>query len=809
MFRNYLKIALRNFLRFKGYTMLNTLGLAVGIAASLLIVQHVRDELRCDQFINDGDRLYRVGTAFNLGTESTLTAMSPAPLAQTLVQDYPEIEASVRLLKAPSVEKYLIQYENQSFFESKGYLVDSTFFQLFTFRFSEGNPANALSQPNSVVLSRQLAEKIFGRQSPLNKTLKFKDVFGEYELSVRGVTDPELEKSHIDGNFYINMRGTPAGQRFGSLEEWAGNNMFYTYVRLKPGASPDAFEAKLPALVEAKAGERLRTLGFQKRHFLEPVQDIYLHSSVVYPVGPTGNITMVYVFSAIALFILLIACINFMNLATAKSTIRAREVGVRKVVGASRQMLIQQFLSESFVLSFIAVLLAVVGAYVALPYFNQLAGKELQLSFRQDPSLLLWLTGITLFTALLAGSYPALYLSRFSPVNIFRGKVGKQFSAQQIRRALVVLQFIVSIALIQGIFVIQQQMAYVQSKDLGFEREGQLVVQLNTTQAMENFPALKTEAAKITDIRSVTGVSSIPGGPNIEDMLFYAEGKPQDETVHSHIYYTDREYLENMKFKLLAGRYFDEGRSADSTRSVIISRYLMQSLGYTLENAIGRKFFWNWDGTQHEQEIIGVVQDFHATTLRDAIDGHTFFWASEPRFPYLIATVSMGNIPNLINSLHSVWARFNPGEPFEFYFLDDKLQQAYLDDQRTARLVTGFTGLALFISCLGLFGLAAFAAESRTKEIGVRKVLGATIGDIISLLSRDFILLILVAILIASPLAWYIMNQWLQDFKYHVPMPWWAFGAAGLIALVLMLLTVSWHSVKAAVANPVNSLNRE
>lgn len=809
MLKNYLKITLRNLLKFKGYTALNTLGLAVGIAASLLIIQHVRDELSVDQHHTDAGRLYRIGTTFNLGDETTITAMSPSPLAWTLVQDYPEVESAARLLNAPGIPQYLIKYGEQAFFEQKGYLVDSTFFRLLTFDFTAGKPAHALDEPNTVVLTRPLAEKLFGSGSPIGQTIKIIDPNGEYACNVTGVIDPGTEKSHIDGNFYMNMRSTASGQHFNTLTEWAGNNLFYTYIRLQPGADPKALEAKFPALVEAKAGERLRTLGFQKKHFLEPVPDIYLKSEATYQIGPVGNMTFVYIFSAIAAFILLIACINFMNLATAKATLRAREVGVRKVVGASRRMLIQQFMSESLIHSVAAVLIACLGAKIALPYFNTIAGKELSINFMHDSTLMLWVGGIAMSTALLAGSYPALYLSGFTPVSIFRGKTGDRFSAQQVRKGLVVVQFIVSIALVQGILVIQQQLNYVRHKNLGFEKDARLVVQMNTAKSLENYHALKQEVRQQAGVLSLGGSSAVPGSPNVEDMLFYAEGKSPDETAHAFRQVVDPSYMSTMKFNLLAGRFFDENRSADSIGAVVITEHLMHDLGYSLDHAVGRKFYWNWQGIQHTQEIIGVVRDFHAVSLRSELDGQIFYWNHDETPKYLVVSGSTTDLPALVSNIRSTWQRINPGEPFEFFFLDEKLQQAYLSDQQTARLIFAFTLLALFISCLGLFGLAAFAAESRTKEIGVRKVLGASIGNIIALLSRDFVRLVLLALVIATPIAWYFMQKWLEDFHYHVNMPWWAFLLAGVVATGITLLTVSWQSVRAAAMNPVKSLRSD
>ena len=809
MFQNYLKIAFRNLLKSKGYAAVNIFGLAIGIACCLLIVQHLRDELGYDKHHQNLDRLFRICTEFKTGDNDTKMASSPSPMAKELVEHYPEVEAAARIMKTPNTSQFLVKHGGQSFFELNGFLADSSFFRILTYDFVEGDAATSLDAPFNVVISKPMAKKIFGDEKALGQILKISDQYSENDYLVTGVFDPAAYPTHIDGNFFMNMRSGPVGQHFYALPEWAGNNLYHTYIRLSPNASAGALAAKFPALVEEKAGERLRTLGFQKAHYLEPVKDIYLRSDASYATGPLGDMTFVYIFAAIAAFILLIACINFMNLSTAKATIRAQEVGVRKVVGATRGMLSGQFLTEAFLYSAVAVVAAYVMAELALPYFNELAGKELKLDFLNDGTMVVWLLGILLATGLLAGSYPALYLSSFSPVKIFRGKIGDRFSAKQVRKVLVVVQFIVSIALIQGILVIQQQMQYLRHEKLGFEPEAKLVVPLNTSEAAGKYTVLKEAFLQNANVDAVGGTSAAPGMTNIEDMLVYGEGMSQDASVHTMRNWIDPGYLDLMKFEMLTGRTFDAARLADTVGSVVINEGLMKLLGYSEGDVLGKKMFWNWDGNLHTHEIIGVVKDFHAESLRNEVENHMFSWNPREQPRQLVASVATTDLPVLVKDLERRWSEVSPGELFDYFFLNDKLQQAYLTDQRVAGLLFAFTLLAIFISCLGLFGLAAFAAESRKKEIGVRKVLGATVGSIVELLSKEFLLLVAMALVVATPIAWYFMKNWLQDFHYHIAMPWWAFGMAGALALVIAFLTVSFQSIKAALANPVKSLRSE
>ncbi|NRB47597.1 MAG: ABC transporter permease [Saprospiraceae bacterium] len=809
MWYNYVKIALRSLRKFKGYASINIFGLAIGLACCLLIIQYLRDEWKVDKHHDNGGEIHRIATEFIIGNTADQTATTPSPLAAAIRADFPEVVQSARLIKAPNVDKYLLKYEDRAYFEEKGIYADSTLFQILTYDFVAGDPAHALDQPMSIVLSTSIAEKLFAAVNPIGQSIKVESLWGDELYEVTGVFDPSTYSSHIDAEFFLSMNSGALGRRFYRLQEWGGNNLFYTYLQLQPGTDRTAFEAKLPAWLEGYAGDRLRQMGFSKRHFLEPVEDIYLHSDVALQPGPTGDIAYFYILGSIALFILLIACINFMNLATAKATVRSQEVGVRKVIGASRSSLFGQFMSEAFVYTSMAVGVAFLVAEVFLPVFNKMLGKALHLNMLQDPVVLIILVGFVLLTTLVAGSYPALYLSSFQPTKIFRSSIHDRFSAQNIRKGLVVLQFIISIALIQGVIVINEQMNYVQNKNLGFNPEQKLLVPLNSPNSYENFYTLKEEVLRDSRVINASGVSSYPGSTNVEDMIMFGEGKTADEGQQGYMTFIEPDYLDLMEFELLEGRLFSYDHLSDTLNSIIVNEKLAKNLGYTTETAVGRKMFYEWGADRYDFTIVGVVKDFHTKSLHTPIEAQSFFFNPDNAHNYLIANVESKDLPGLLQSMESSWGKVNPEEPFQYYFLDQQLQQNYQADQRLGKLILWGTFLAIFISCLGLLGLATFAAERRLKEIGVRKVLGASVPNIIGLLTKDFLYLVLIALIIASPVAWYAMNKWFQNFHYHVDMPVWAYVAGGVMAIIIALATTLWQGLRAARINPIQSLRTE
>lgn len=809
MFSNYFKVALRNLIKLRGYAALNIVGLAVGLACCLLTIQYLREELSIDQHHVDKENIYRISTDFSIGERQFKTSVTPPTISFAIKKDFPEVLESARIFKAPSLEKFLVKVGDRSFFEKNGIYADSTFFRVLTYDFIAGDPRHALDAPNSIVISEALAKKLFQNQNPLGETIELESLWGEDLCTVTGIFNKETYSTHIDGDFYISSTTGNVGRRFYRLQEWGGNNLFHTFVHLHPDTNPKIFEAKLPEWLEGYAGDRLRELGFKKRHFLEKIGRVYLYSNLKSMVGPTGNITFIYIIASISLLILLIACINFMNLATAKATIRAKEVGIRKVVGASRTMLFRQFMFEALMYTTVAVILAYMLAETTMPIFNELTNKNLTFNALTDIGIWPILIGCVLLTTLLVGSYPALYLTSFNPINIIKGTFGDRLSAKQIRKGLVVIQFIVSIALIQGVLVINEQMRFIKNKELGFDTAHKVIIPHNSANAAQQFTALKNELLRDNRILNAGGTSSYPGSLNLESMLMYTDGQTQEEGSETYMVYTEPDYLDLMDFEIVAGRSFNKERIADTLRSVVINQTLAKELGFDDQSAIGKRLYYDWQDNHHTYNIIGVVKDFHASSLYQAINSQLFLWDASGQHSYLVADVQSSDLTQLIGSLEASWEKINPSDPFEFYFLDDQMQQNYQADQRMSGLVLWATILAILISCLGLLGLATFAAERRTKEIGVRKILGATISNIIGLLSKDFLWLVALGFVIASPIAWYAMTHWLQDFHYRIDMPWWSFGLAGLFALIIAFSTIGWQAIKAAKADPVQALRVE
>lgn len=810
MIRNYLKITFRSLGRNKAFSFINIFGLAVGLAACLLIMLYLFDESAYDKHHKDGDRVFRVAAKNSKGDT---WAAGPAPLAWGIKNELPEVEQATRLMTFPDIETMLLKYEHNSqrkqFFETNGYYVDSTFFQIFTYDFLYGNATAVLDQPNSIVISDQLSHKFFDKENPVGKAIMITTPFGEFNYTVKAVFNSEKNKSHIPANYFLSMRNNDMWNWVQNQTRWTTNNIFFTYIKLKEGVNAQAFEQKLKPFFDRHAGADMKAAGISKAFFIQPVKDIYLHSSIGNEIAANGNITYLYILGSIAAFILLIACINFMNLSTARSQKRAKEVGVRKVIGAEKSSLIRQFLGESFIMCWIALVLALILAWMLLPLFNELTQKNMH-PF-DKPSLIIWIVGLTSLTGLLSGLYPAFYLSAFKPVSVLKGKILNSFSAVAIRKALVIFQFTVSVCLILGAIVIWQQLGLLKNQQLGFNKEQQIVLPLQQSylNTESKYVPLKNELLKNPGVGTVTSGSAYPGIPNLTDMLFYAEGKTASEFVDIHLSAVENDYIETLGFKLLSGRSFSKEFTADSA-SIILNEAAVKELGYDPATAIGKKIQYDFANFQGAMQIVGVVKNFNFESLHSEIKPYGFTAGRfGNKFGYVIASLKANNYSGLVTEIERTWAKLNPAIPFVYSFLDQDFQRNYEKEQRTSRIVMYFTFIAILVACLGLFGLSAFSAEQRTKEIGIRKVLGASAGNVTTLLSKDFIKLVFIAIVIASPVAWYFMNKWLQDFAYRVTISWWMFAAASLLAVLVAVMTISFQAIKAAMANPVKSLRTE
>jgi putative ABC transport system permease protein len=818
MIRNYLKIAWRNVLKSKLFSAINVFGLSVGMTCCMLLLLYILSEISFDrhqEYVND---LYLVRCEnVQPNGEKMDNPRAPAPYAQAIKSEYPEVVQVTRLWQNFLEDKTLLTVSRPgntplSFYETKGIHIDSTFFDVFTYQFLEGDKRTAMNDPRSIVLSEELAHKLFGTHSAVNQTVKVGGKTGHNEnFKVTGVFRNESARSHIDANYFVSLKAGWVGDYLRQPDlNFTSNNMFYHYLRLRPGTDADQFASKLSAFIEKYARKDLKVAGFDKKLALLPVRDIHLFSQIEKIVTPTTSATYLYVLASIAIFTLLIACINFMNLATARSAKRAAEVGMRKVMGAGRGGLVGQFLGESMVLTFLALLLAAVLVVLFLPFFNQLADKSLTINELLKPEIIAGFVALAFVTGLLAGSYPAFYLSVFNPLDVIKGRFVNSVSATALRKGLVVFQFVISIGLVVATIVIQGQIRFMKEQPLGFEKDQQIVIPFRSKEARQAYTALRNEILQNSRITGASGTSYYPGILNPSDMSVHLPGETVNENKLVKTNWVAPEFIQTMGFKLAAGRTFSKEFPADTNFKIVVNEATLRRFGIPLEKAVGQKFqFERGEGTPGAVEIVGVVKDFHFTDLRKAIEPYAFFLNSGTNFNYLIAHANGQDVASVIPFLESKWKELVPDEPFTYSFLDEDFQSNYKADARTSRMVNSFTVISILISCLGLFGLATFAAQQRIKEIGVRKVLGASVASIVTLLSGDFVKLIIISFVIATPLTWYLMDQWLQDFAYKIDIQWWMFAGAGALAITIALITVSTQAIKAAFTNPVKSLKSE
>ncbi|WP_266368349.1 ABC transporter permease [Tellurirhabdus rosea] len=821
MLTNYLKIAWRNLLRNKTFSAINILGLSVGMTCCMLLWLYIRSELSFDKHQEAASELFILGQKVSNGGRSSNSGEEEsshisAPYAFALKSEFPEIEQAGRLWVNLIDEKALLQVREpgkrvQSFYENKGYLVDSTFFDLFTYQFTEGSPRSALTDPNSVVLSEQVARKLFGSKPALDQIIRIGGTTGSgEEFKVTGVFRDESARSHIDARFFVPISSGWVGRflRSGPLD-FANNNMFHTYLKLRPGTDPRQLEKKLPAFVEKYARNDLKTFGVDKKLFLVGVPDIHLYNRFQTVITPTNSTTYLYILGSIALFTLLIACVNFMNLSTAQSAKRAAEVGVRKVMGAEQNSLVWQFLGESMLLTFLALAIAVGLVLIFLPIFNQLTSRSLSGLALLEPQIVLAFLALAALTGLVAGSYPAFYLSWFNPARVLKGKISNSLSAIALRRGLVVFQFVVSVGLVLATFVIEEQMDYMRNKSLGFTQDQQVIVPFRSSEARGTYTAFRNEILRNSQVVSAAGTQYYPGIANASDFMLHLPEQTVEQGQSVKTNWVDFEYLQTMGFQLKQGRGFSRQFPGDTNNRMVVNEATLRKFQIPASKALGQKLTFEWQGTAHQFEIVGVVRDFHYEDLHKTIEPYAFMLNSRPDFNYMVVHVNAANMTGVLNFLEGKWKALSPDEPFEYTFLNEDFRKNFQAEARTSRIVTYFTIISILISCLGLFGLAAFAAQQRTKEIGVRKVLGASVGDIVVLLSKDFLKLVVIALVIASPVAWWAMNRWLQSFAYKIAIEWWMFAGAGLLAVGIALLTVSSQSLKAALMNPVKSLRTE
>lgn len=806
MFRNYWKIALRSLWKNKSFSALNIAGLAMGLAACLLILLYVKDELSFDKYNEHADRIYRVDTDIRFGGSDFIIANGPDPLAKVLKQEFPQIEAVARFRGQGN---QLFRKGRENIMEERVIYADASIFDVFTLPVLDGNPRQALQQPNTVVITESTAKKYFGKTAVAGQYMET----GDRNLQIAGVIRDIPTTSHFNFDFFISLETLEESRR----NHWLGNN-FNTYLLLEEGADPETVRAGLRGIVTRHVAPQLKSLlnssledlekrGDHIRYNIHPLTSIHLHSHRMGELGANNNVQYVYIFSVVALFILLIACVNFMNLSTARSANRAREVGVRKVMGSLRSNLVMQFLMESIMISIVSLILALVLAWSLLPWFNQLSGKTIDLTREISLGVCILLIAFAILVGIIAGSYPAFFLSSFQPIKVLKGKLAAGFRTGWMRNSLVVFQFGISIFLIVGTVVIYNQLNFIRNKKTGFNREQVLII--NDAQIPGNKAKLFKEEVKRSGLaKDVTITGYLPTGSyRNSDVVFKDPTANAANSVSLQIWAVEEDYVPTLGMEMAAGRNFSKDLPTDSS-AVMINEAAVKLFGYT--DPVGQTVYMpdGYLGTKNSPyTIIGVVKDFNFNSMRETVGPLLL----QNRFNGGSVAIRLpaGNQQTAVNKVRDIWKELAPEQPFQFTFMDEDFNRIYEAEQRTGKISLAFSILAVLIACLGLSGLAAYAAEQRTREIGIRKVLGASVGGIVQLLSKDFLKLVFIAALIAFPFAWWAMNHWLQHFAYRSAISWWVFAGTAIIALLIAILTVSYQAIRAALSNPVKSLRND
>ncbi len=807
MFHNYFKVAFRNLRRQKLYSAINIVGLAFGIMCVLFILFYVQHELSYDRYHAKADRIYRLAVSVRMGGNELDRAIVGAPTAAALVSDFPEVADAVRLKTGGN---WYVRYGEKTYKETSFIFADANIFEIFSIPLLKGDPRNALAEPMTIVISQETAAKYFGSDDPLGKTLNFDN---RRDMKVTGVFQDIPGNSH----FHWSFIGSMVGVEKNLVQEWTSLDV-YTYLLLTEGADPSVLEAKFPRMVEkycdrefkaftGKVYSQLKESGTKWEYFLQPLTSIHLHSDLGFELEPNNDIKYIYIFSTIAIFCLLIASINFINLSTARSSKRAKEVGIRKVVGSARLQLIGQFITESVLMSVAALLLALLLVRSLQPLFHSLIEGEIDIDFFAHPSQLLVLVGVVLFVGIIAGIYPAFVLSSFRPVSVLKKQMKTGRRSHGMRRALVVFQFITSLVLIIGTIIIFSQMRYIQNRDLGFQKEQILVVQ-DAFILGNRIGAFQEELKQNPDIVSSTVTSYLPVLSNRRVRSVFPEGQMEQKgSIAIQAWKADYDFIETFNMEIIRGRNFSKEFSTDST-AALVNEAAAGVFGW--DDPLGKRIGALGSGGSGKPlyyTIIGVIKDFHFDSMRESIMPLAIYL--QPSSEFLAVRLRVANVSAQIESIRELWNKYVPGFPFEYSFLDDRFEDMYRSELKSGKILSIFAALAVLISCLGLFGLSAYTAEQRTKEIGIRKVLGASVSEILFLLSREFSGLVLIGFLISAPLSYFLMSNWLEDFAYRTAIGIWPFVISVALALFIASVTVSYFSIKLALANPSDSLRYE
>lgn len=804
MIKNYFKIALRNLRKNKAFSLINIFGLAIGLSCFMFIAVFVYNELSYDKYPSDAKNIYRVNLSVTGNGDVAVYPDVDMGVGEGMKNAFPEVKALTRISPASD----FVKYDDKQFKEDHLSFADSNFLRVFSIPLIKGNDADALVQPNSIVITKAMAEKYFGGEEPIGKTLAIGTRGVGYKVT--GVIDKVPDNSHFHFDAFL------------SLSTWHVTNKTwsnlgpYTYLVLNKNTDPKKLEAKFPQLVaEHVVPETQHDMGVSLEEAqktvntfifsLQPLTDIHLYSHTKYELEPGGDIQYVYIFSALAIFILLLACVNFTNLSTARAFKRAREVGIRKVMGSLKKQLVIQFLAESVLLTMFAMLCAFALIFLLLPYFNQVAGKDISFSFFLDYRSILAMFVLSLLVGITAGIYPAFFLSSFNTIKVLKGSVSSQGSQRKpLRSSLVVFQFFVSIALIIATIIVYQQLHFMQNKNLGYDKE-QVLFLPDARLLGNNQEAFEQQLLRDNRVVSASISRYVPGGIMMDGTEIYPKDENGNGTeIHGNIYHIDYNYLKTLGIKVIQGRNFSRDFATDSSSGVIINEAAVRQLGWSRTNPIGKTIVTSG---QHELKVVGVIADFNYASVKEKVA--PLMMNLNGNFGGLIIKIKTTDVKGFLAELKKQWDSFNPGGPLGYTFLDDNFAKLYASEIRTQQIFSAFAIIAILIASLGLFGLSAFVMEQRTKEIGIRKVLGASVKNVLVMVSKEFLFLVVIAFVVSVPVTWWAMHAWLKDFAYRINISAWVFAIAGVVAILIALLTISFQAIKAAVANPVESLRSE
>lgn len=795
MLKNLITISVRNILKEKGYSVINLLGLSIGITCSLFLLLYVLDELSYDRYHENADDIYRVVSNIQEPDNAFTWAVAQIPLRDELLDNHSEVKNAVRFF---GLGRSLFKYEDKSFNEEQFYLADSTVFDMFTFKFLAGDPQTALDKPNSLVVTESIAIKYFGATDCLDKALI--DNENEHYL-ITGVLEDVPENSHFIFDALISRNSAPDWQ--GS---W-GNFGVFTYLQFPSGYDAANFQANLDSIITAKVNPIFERMGIKIQYELQKITDIHLYSKIQDEAEEGGDISYIYIFSIVAAFMLIIASINYMNLATARSFKRAKEVGIRKVMGSLKGQLIRQFLTESIILAIISLVVSLGLIYLLLPYFNDLSNKSLGFSTLLNGNVLLILFGIVVFVGIVGGSYPAFYLSGFNPSVVLKGRSSSKSGNGLVRKLLVVFQFSISIFMLISTLVVYDQLSFLRNKDLGFNKEQVMRIEVPGRETRQKLEVVKNKLLQQPGVVDVATASATPGG-GIGKVIFDVESN-NGEMLEKGIdfYQADFDFVSTLEMQIVKGRGFSKDILSDTIAAVLVNESMVERMAW--DEPLGKKFRVPSRDTVYIKEVIGVVKDYHQNSLYDEIEPLMIMFNKNNYFTYI--KLEGDDIKEQIARVEDVWTETFPNQPFEFQFLDQDFNSQYAADERRGVIFTIFSSLTIIIACLGLLGLTSFTTEQRTKEIGIRKVIGASLNSIVVLISKEFLLLIIIATIVASPVAYYFMDSWLQAFAYKIELnqEWLTFILSAVLAIVITLITVGYHTLRAAMSNPVNALRSE